>query len=308
MGESHAAAREIEVDVVPLDEICGPGHEIPAPDYLSIDAEGAEFDVLHGASRVLEDSVLWLRSEMWMHPVYEGAESFATSFGFIQQAGFELFEIEPYGQYEAERMVLGMHSTGQTLGAEMSFHRRISDLTDAVETDRAAVILKLYKLALLAILYGGNGLCYRALKLAKALGGSFFADVDGTVPTEYLDFLRDLWSHFERMSGYLPELPDFSSYMHARRQRQFTYSNATDENVKLSLVEQDNAARQEVADRFSKDLERLNRLMWSTTTSFEGCLLKYGLVEQAEKVREKRKMHCENFIKKYYLLSGSSFR
>ena len=308
IGKNMGVAREIEVDVVPLDEICGPGLDIPAPDYLSIDAEGAELDVMQGAARTLRDTVVWLRSEMWIHPVYQGARTFNTSLAFLQDAGFDLFHMEPYREYEADRMPLGMHSGGQTLGAEVDFQRRISDLLDEAETDRPTAILKLYKLAFMAILNGGNGLCFNSLKQAQALGGTFFSENGKAPPASYLEFLREVWTHMRNMSEFLPVLPDFSRYIHARRRRRFAYSTSTDGAEKQSLKDEDNAARKEVAEGYRTNLDRVHRLYWSTTSSLEGCCIKFGLRYQAEQIRLKRKLHCETFINEYYRLSESAFR
>ena len=307
IGETMNVAREIKVDVVPLDEICGPGLDIPAPDYLSIDAEGAELDVIQGATRALRDTVVWLRSEMWIHPVYQGARTFSTSLAFLQDAGFDLFHMEPYGEYEADRMTLGMHSMGQTLGAEVDFQRRISDLVKEAETDRPTAILKLYKFAFMAIMNGGNGLCFRSLKQASALGGTFFVENGEAAPASYLEFLREVWAHMRSMSGHLPVLPDFGPYIHARRKRRFDYATSTDEAEKRSLKEEDNVARKEVKEGYGADLDRVHRVYWSATSSLEGCCMKYGLRSQAEKIKQKRKSHCETFIREYYLLSGPAF-
>ncbi len=52
---SHISARgEIEVRVVALDELISRG-ELPPPDYMKIDVEGAEFSVLGGAAATLRE-------------------------------------------------------------------------------------------------------------------------------------------------------------------------------------------------------------------------------------------------------------
>jgi hypothetical protein len=245
---------------------------------------------------------------MWIHPVYQGARTFSTSLTFLQDAGFDLFHMEPYGQYEADRMTIGMHSMGQTLGAEVDFQRRISDLAKEAETDLPTAILKLYKFAFMAIMNGGNGLCFHSLKQAQALGGTFFVENGGAAPASYLEFLREVWAHMQNMSGHALVLPDFGPYIHAWRKRRFDYSTSADEAEKRSLKEEDNVARKEVVEGYGADFSRIHRVYWAGTTPLEGCCRKYGLHSQAEKIKQKRKSHCETFIKEYYRLSEPAFR
>lgn len=308
MGDSHAAARRIDVDVVALDDICAPSGTLPGPDFLSIDVEGAEFDIMRGAARALSQSVVWLRSEMWIHSVYEGAATFEESLGYLKSVGFDLFHMEPYGEYEAERMTFGMHGTGQTLGAEVDFQRRVSDLTDPVDGETDSAILKLYKLALFAFLKGGNGLGFHALKQADALGGTFFADPDGNKPARYLAFLSDAWLHLRNMAKHLASPPDMGRFVHERRQRAHDLSVATDAETREGLMRADKAARALIEQSFRGNLEWAQKLVWINATPLEITFKKHGLVEQARAIEQNRKRHCESFIRLFYELGEGPYR
>jgi FkbM family methyltransferase len=308
LGQSHAAAKRLEVDVVPLDEICEPGNGIPAPDYLSIDVEGAELDILRGAARVLSDSVVWLRSEMWIHPVYDGAATMEASLAHLKAAGFEVFHMEPYGEYEAVPVTLGMHGTGQTLGAEVDFHLSMRDFKADGGPGHDAEVLKIYKLALLAFLKGGNGLGYRALKEAEARGGTFFADESGTRPASFLDFLSEIWVVLRNMDEHLPRFPDLSRYVHDRRGRMFDYESNKDTEVRSALMHADHAARREVERKYRADLDWAHKLMWMDATPLESVFRKFGLTEQAGVIERNRKRHCQNFITLFYKLGDGPLR
>ena len=308
LGDSHRAARKVDVDVMPLDEICAPGGNIPAPDYLSIDVEGAELDILRGAARLLGESVIWLRSEMWIHPVYQGAATLEESLGYLKNAGFDLFHMQPYGEYEAEPVTLGMHGAGQTLGAEVDFQRRVRDLTGDADSDRRATLLKLYKLAFMAFMKGGNGLGLHALKQADALGGAFFTAAGDVAPAKFLTFLAEVWIHLGNMTKHLPVLPDLGRFVHERRQREFEYGIATDEATRDALLRADGASRKAFEQRFRGDLEWAHKLMWMRATPLETVFRKHGLVDQARAIEETRKRHCQGFITLFYQLGESPFR
>jgi FkbM family methyltransferase len=306
--EGHGTDRRIDVDVIPLDEICAPGGDIPAPDYFSIDVEGAELDILRGAARSLKESVVWLRSEMWIHPVYEGAATMEESLAYLKHTGFDLFHMEPYSEYEAERLTLGMHGRGQTLGAEVDFQRRVGDLVEHAAFDRPAMILKLYKLAFMAFLKGGNGLGLHSLKQADALGGKFFADADGVVPARYLAFLSEAWVHLRNMTKHLPALPNLGRYVHERRQREFEYGNAKDSRARETLLRADGSSRKEFDQKFRDDLDWAHKLMWMSATPLEIAFRKHGLIDQAGAIEENRKRHCQTFITRFYQLGAGPFR
>lgn len=308
MGASHSTTRQIDVDVVSLDEICAPNGDIPAPDFLSIDVEGAELDIMRGAAGCLRDSVVWLRSEMWIHPVYDGAATMEMSLAYLRDAGFDLFHIDPYGEYEADILTFGMHGLGQTLGAEVDFQKRVADVVSNAESERDATILKLYKLALLAFMNGGNGLGYQALKQADMLRGTFFAKDDGSKPANYLAFLEEAWIALQNMSKHLPVFPDLGQDMHRKRERFFQYTNAENQEIRDGLVSEDREERQAIENNYKKMLARVHKLAWMPATPLETIFKKHGLSDQANEMSAKRKQHCENFVSLFYSLGEGPLR
>ncbi|MBM3524105.1 MAG: FkbM family methyltransferase, partial [Alphaproteobacteria bacterium] len=76
------------VDVTTLDALAT--HE--GPYFLKIDVEGAELDVLAGATRALASTAMVL-AELSVFPRHNGEASFAQAVSFLDRAGFELFEI-----------------------------------------------------------------------------------------------------------------------------------------------------------------------------------------------------------------------
>jgi len=308
MGDSHATARQIDVDVVTLDEICAPNGDIPAPDFLSIDVEGAELDIIRGSAGCLRDSVVWLRSEMWIHPVYDGAATMEVSMAYLRDAGFDLFHMAPYGEYEADKLTFGMHGLGQTLGAEVDFHCQVDAIVNNAENGRDAAILKLYKLALLTFMQGGNGLGYQALKQADALGGTFFTKDNATKPANYLAFLEEAWIALQNMTKHLPVFPDLGQATHRKRERVFRFKNADNQETRDRLISEDREERKEIENNYKKMVARVHKLAWMPATPLETIFRKYGLVDQANEMSAKRKQHCENFISLFYSLGEGPLR
>lgn len=308
MGDSHATVRRIDVDVVALDEICSPVGDIPMPDYLSIDVEGAELDIMRGAARSLGESVVWLRSEMWIHPIYEGAATMETTLGYLKDQGFDLFHMAPYGEYEADVLTFGMHGLGQTLGAEVDLHKSVADLVGNGGAASDETILRLYKLAFLAFMQGGNGLGYLALKHAAEFGGTYFVSGDGTKPAAYLEFLADAWKVFENMARNLPIFPDLSRFVHEKRAREHESRRTTDPEKLRALGETDREARAVIESKYRPHLDRAHKLAWMDITPLERTFQIHGLVKQANEIKKNRKKHCESFVSLFYSLGDGPLR
>lgn len=64
-------------------------------DFIKIDVEGAEMDVLEGAIESLRDrKVLGIKTEFWWDPVSKGQRSFAEIDIFLREQGFRFFDLE----------------------------------------------------------------------------------------------------------------------------------------------------------------------------------------------------------------------
>lgn len=65
--------------------------------FLKLDVEGAEYELLKGATDILQRSVLGVRSEVLFAPVYLDAPLFGDIHRFMLQQGFELLNFDYVG-------------------------------------------------------------------------------------------------------------------------------------------------------------------------------------------------------------------
>ena len=91
-GKHTRVKAEFEVDVVPLDELVQTKHLAP-PDFVSIDAQGAELSILQGASRALDENVLGIVLETEFSELYEGQGLFADISQFLRGKGFRFCDL-----------------------------------------------------------------------------------------------------------------------------------------------------------------------------------------------------------------------
>jgi hypothetical protein len=75
--------------------------DLPAPDFLSIDVQGFEREVLEGFGQLL-NTVLAVESEVHLKEFYRGETLFPDMLQFMEKRGFYLRHIQPQGPFEGE--------------------------------------------------------------------------------------------------------------------------------------------------------------------------------------------------------------
>jgi FkbM family methyltransferase len=86
--------REIEVETATLDQFCAET-ALDHVDFIKVDVEGAEYDVLDGARRMLRaQRVLGIFTEFWWDPVIKGQKAFADIDTLLRDHGFRFFDLD----------------------------------------------------------------------------------------------------------------------------------------------------------------------------------------------------------------------
>ena len=79
------------------------GGAAPAPDFLKIDTQGFEMEVLAGSADHLE-GITGIQLEAQFKPMYEGQALFQEIKVFLESSGFILRALKPNGPYEGEML------------------------------------------------------------------------------------------------------------------------------------------------------------------------------------------------------------
>jgi FkbM family methyltransferase len=119
---------EREIDVSSLDDVMT-SQGIPHFDFIKLDVEGAELDVLKGASAILSSSkVLGVLSEIRLQEEINGSPPFSALDAFLRDRGFRLFDLEvhhqsrvalPYRQMHDYRKPSGERFFGNTIHGQV---------------------------------------------------------------------------------------------------------------------------------------------------------------------------------------------
>jgi FkbM family methyltransferase len=169
--------RELAVEVSTLDS-CVTEKNVPPPDFLSINTQGTELDILRGAGRVLERHATAIQCEVTFFGLYEGQNSLDDLCRHLHANGYWLCGLVPHTPYVpsitvSERRIgppIGFRRGGICLQAEAIFFkdpRRILSGHSEANVDLA-------KSTYMSIVLGNYSMAYNyaALLDPARLGGS----------------------------------------------------------------------------------------------------------------------------------------
>ena len=118
-----------EIETTTLDNFCE-SEEINEIDFLQIDVQGADLDVLKGATKIL-DSVLAIQIEVEFSHLYIDQPLFADVDTFLRKQGFTLFDLSPAYRLKADSPIRSTVRAGQILwGDAFYFRDLLSEDTD----------------------------------------------------------------------------------------------------------------------------------------------------------------------------------
>lgn len=89
--------KKIDVTVAPLDAVIAE-HKLPAPDFMKIDCEGAEQEIMEGSRQTL-NQLCGLTFEARLWDFYHGGATFSQLTNGLFDAGFICLRIDPAGSF-----------------------------------------------------------------------------------------------------------------------------------------------------------------------------------------------------------------
>lgn len=128
------------------------------PDYLSIDTQGSEFDILEGSKNILKKNILAVNTEVSFSELYIGSKLFFNLDKFMKNKGFYLANIKLIN-LGVLRIPEAFRGKGIPLQAEAIYFKK----KDEIFKNKS----KLKKLAYIAICHGYTELAYDLIKNIK---------------------------------------------------------------------------------------------------------------------------------------------
>jgi FkbM family methyltransferase len=137
LGEGFRVRERVNVETVTLDE-CLTRHRIDAADFLKLDTQGSELDILHGAMGTLQAQTVGVQVEVEFAPMYVGQPLFADVDAFLRDNGFALFDL---ARYRVRRPTIGREipTRGQLLWGQALYLKTAEALGQARRARQAVV-------------------------------------------------------------------------------------------------------------------------------------------------------------------------
>ncbi len=152
-GDTMQTMERIPVEVTDLDTILSNDSDVPAPDFLSLDVEGMEFDVLIGAAEALNKNVLGVVSEIMFHEVREKQKTFDHIRPLLDDQGFDFVRFTYLHDFSPVRGPVGARGQGYQLAGDALFIRRLDTIPTMTEKVDEQFLLAV-KLAFIAVNWG----------------------------------------------------------------------------------------------------------------------------------------------------------
>ena len=153
---------EIIVDCVSLDYLLEK-KEIKVPNFIKIDVEGAELEILEGSEKILSDiNCLGIKVEIRFDKFLENSDNienplFSDVDNYLRKFGFKLYDLktstagkfplnQPYSLYDGKNMVPGPSIYGQIIGGDALYFKDPMADENKLILDDEKNILRMIKL------------------------------------------------------------------------------------------------------------------------------------------------------------------
>ncbi len=245
--------------------------DLPPPDFLSLDTQGSEYEILLGAREAIVRQTCGLIVEVEFVELYQGQKRYQEICDILYGLGFAFVRFVSIGEQSGYRGPLGFRAAGYQTFAEALFLRRPECIDPAADT-----ALRVYKnLCFVAIVFDLTELaveCFERLKKIKSPDAIFEAP-----RYEYEKFLAELFDVYQRSNRILP--PAFSQVLPRARLKQLSvYAPYQWPRILSGLCNIDDSY-----------LSQVGTIQLAHETEFEAVLKRYDFVKLAEFVGSERR-------------------
>ena len=195
-GPHTQITESCEVDVRTLDSLVADG-EVPPIDFLSIDAQGAELEILRGAEKALRERVTGLVCEIEFAPLYQGQGLFCDSNSVLAGHGFRLCDITSPQYLNTAPLPHELQGKGFFTVGEALFLRNPGTWNghrggDGVNEPSLDAVVQTLKLAGVAVAFDQLDYALTLCRRLEQAGLVSLARLAENCDVKYIKLLRDL--------------------------------------------------------------------------------------------------------------------
>jgi FkbM family methyltransferase len=196
----------VEMETTTLDNFCQ-AEGIKEIDFLQIDVQGADLQVLEGASSVLETSVLAVQVEVEFSHLYVSQPLFADVDTYMRRQGFTLFDLSTARRTRMRSPIASKAHPGQVLWGDAYYFRDLlqEDLNTNLKTPE-----RLLKLACIADVMGFSDY---ALELLEYLTLEYGKDENYNFANNIVESLAEFPELVQQGLSSLPVVANLRDYV-----------------------------------------------------------------------------------------------
>ena len=275
----------LTLETITLDQVMErEAGKTPAPNFLSLDTQGSELEILKGGEATVSDHVVAIMTEVEFVPIYQDQPLLGDIVGYLDGQGFELASLEIFPTAGASnRTPIGLRGKGFPQGGEALFLRRPETLSES--PDQAAFLLKA---AFIAFVFGFFDQTHRIMStLPEAATGLLSASRD-TDPA-YVTFLR----HYAEIVASYPSIhPVGYSEVFPPK------ASAKRFMTGMASVDYDALAEKWLGGRDQESaMADLSKLLSDDFIGIEALANQFQLTDHAEQLRENRRAQVDAVLK-----------
>jgi len=251
-------------------------HAIERIDFIKLDVEGAELDVLEGAENLLGSSVLGLRLEVLFVEARKGQPLFSEIEMFLRERGFALFGLYPFRRARKslpDRLLPTFVSDyGQVFWAEVLFLRdAVAELSGRSDRPTDWNLFKIFKLASIMEVFGLNDCSIELLQTAAQKGILPKDRTDGLIDLlvpqiKGVNLYRDYFRHLilKDLQGFLNGVLRTRPELRPAGERIVEYFNRGDISLAMEIIRDEFAPLTEPMEGVAPHMDELQRFFYET--------------------------------------------
>lgn len=274
-GDAFKPMKSIDLDLLSLGDALARSN-IPGIDFLSLDVQGAEYDILEGSQVLLSKNCIGIQLEVEFVQLYQDQKTFSDINVLMERMGFELLELGTFGRCAPMSLPIGFRGLEQPLYAEAVYIKKASELVKEGDVEG------LYKGALFSLIYKKLGLCIKFLSKIDEISAIGDASEQDSL---YKQSLAEIWA-LHNASKHL-KLPQLSQLFSNER---FQNYYALKEQASMPHVEDF-----ELRQAMQNALPLVKEMYRVASSPLENVLKQYGFDELADVTRQTRMHEAECF-------------
>lgn len=292
-GEATACSETRDLDVITLDSlVLNENSNIPKPDFLSLDTQGSEYEILQGAQNTLSSNVLAVRCEIEFYPLYKDQKLFLDIFDLLSSQNFQFIEFTNLGRLSPYRGPINIRGRSFTAFGDALFFKNFSQLKESV-ADPTELYISAHKLSLIALIHGQVEFAIHVLNQANSLPCDDKKTEEFRKQNFYV-FLNKLYLQVRKSDLLYPKSFSETLVSSEKRKRPASESSISFRKKiknavkKYSLVLNSARFLLNFPKRAKYFFLRLTRIWFLSFSSVEKIFIEYGLIEIAKIIRQNR--------------------